>query len=136
MSKTIISRISLLAGLWVTQVIPALATNSATVVAEINTASTVRVHSLGGLEPLMNIVVNGYELGGLVAATAVLTTVPRIWRTTGKLPKKRLIIGSLLVASALGSSSLFNLALHTLAASALGASSLINLALHTLAANN
>ncbi|MBX9878499.1 MAG: hypothetical protein K2Y22_08570 [Candidatus Obscuribacterales bacterium] len=114
MSQKIVFRLSLLAGLLLTLAIPALATNSATVIGPtdsatvvtgINTAGTVRVNSLGCLVSLVNIFVNGYEIVGLITAASIFTTVARIWVTNKQLSKGRLVTGALFAISALSSPS-------------------------------
>ncbi len=114
MSQKIVFRISLLAGLLLTLAIPALATNSATVIGPadsatvvtgINTAGTVRVNSLGCLVALVNIFTNGYEIVGLITAASIFITVARIWVTEKQLSKRRLVTGALFAISALSSQS-------------------------------
>lgn len=82
--------------------------SSATVVQGINTTGTIRVNSLGCLESLVNIFVNGYEIVGLVTAVCILATVPINWRTTGNLPKGRLITGALFAITSLTSPAAVN----------------------------
>lgn len=114
MLQTLFSRLTYLTAFWLMEIIPAFASMPADTV--ITGTNTIRVNPLGCTESLLNLIVNGYEVGGLITSAAVLVTVPRTWTKTGKLPTKRVVIGSLFAASALSSPSLTKVALDALVA--------------------
>lgn len=106
MPAKLFSRISYLSILWHTSITTALATAPTDTV--ITGTNTIRVNSMGCIEPLLNILVNGFEIGGLITSAAILATIPKAWSNTKQFPMPRFVASGFFAISALTSPSVTN----------------------------